>query len=120
MCGAASLPVLMLARSPIHGVGVFCAHAVAAHTDLVALRGRWVRRTRLPLSDESLLHPERDCVWQSLQTDALSFVNHADAPNCEFFVESKGDIPHLRVGPVHLRAWTEITVAYGSRYNANE
>jgi hypothetical protein len=108
----------MLARSPIHGVGVFCAHAIPADTDVLALRGKWIRTDRLPLSEESLLHPDRECVWLSHQVDTLSFINHSDTPNCFFLVSSSEDDPHLRVGPAHIRAWSELTVAYGGRYCA--
>jgi hypothetical protein len=120
-CRAAFLPVLMLARSPIHGMGVFTAHSLAPGTEVVALAGKWVRDVVLTPRDESLTHPEdRRRVWRSRQPDVLTFINHSATPNCSFVVPSGGDIPHLLVGAAHIRAWTELTIDYGSRYTTGE
>ena len=117
-CDARFVPVIVLARSAIHGFGVFAGHSLPAKSEIVALSGKWVRAETLPPSDESLLHPkDTKRVWRSHHPDVLAFTNHSKSPNCVFSVSAGSDIPHLLVGDVHIRAWTELTVDYGSRYS---
>jgi hypothetical protein len=116
-CNAGPVAVLVLGMSAIHRFGVFAGHPLRSHAVLAALHGKWVPTSTVEICDESLVHPEDTSrVWKSSQPDTLAFVNHSLTPNCVFTVRHGDDVPLLQVGDMHIRAWAELTVDYGSSY----
>jgi hypothetical protein len=121
-CCAPFLPPLVLARSAIHGIGVFISGSVAPDVRLVSSSGAWVSASSTPSDEEVLGHPDPDqeTVWFPSQPDWIRFINHSDTPNCVVHVlHIRGDdIPFLFSGPRAINAHTELTIDYGPSYPA--
>ena len=115
-CRARQLPALMLARSPIHGFGVFSSGTVMPNEVLVRCEGAWSPAAEIDPSDESLRHPDdATLAWRSEQPDWLTFINHSAQPNCIVGV-GDGDTPFLQAGSRRIQPWSELTVDYGATY----